>query len=178
MHRTGGGCQNGPVDATIRTLGAEEWPIWRELRLRALADDPAAFRATIEEESTQPDQWWSELIGTTAEHPRGGLWVAWFEGDPVGMLLGRIDETHTVLRIGAMWVAPAARRLGVGSDLIRAAIEWAHSLGVAVASLWVTEENVEAVAFYERHGFQPTETTDVLRPGSNLIVRKLETRIG
>lgn len=93
------------------------------------------------------------------------------------MLLGRIDEQHTELKIGAMWVAPAVRRLGVGSALIQSAVEWARKLGVPVASLWVTEENAEAVAFYQRHGFEPTDTTDVLRPGSHLVVRKLETRI-
>lgn len=93
------------------------------------------------------------------------------------MLLGRIDEEHTELKIGAMWVAPTVRRSGVGSGLIQSAIEWARSLGVLVASLWVTEQNAEAIAFYQRHGFESTETTDVLRPGSHLIVRKLETRI-
>lgn len=165
------------MSVTIRTIGAAEWPAWRELRLRALADAPSAFRPTLEEESTQPDHWWSDLVGVTAEHPRGGLWVAWSEAEAMGMLLGRIDAEHTELSIGAMWVAPAVRRLGVGSDLIQAAIEWAQSLGVPVASLWVTEENAEAVAFYQRHGFEPTETTDVLRPGSHLVVRKLETRI-
>jgi len=171
------GRQTGAVDVTIRTIGPEEWPVWRELRLRALADAPTAFRPTIEEESARPDSWWSEMIGATAEHPRGGSWVAWSEGEAVGMLFGRIDKEHTVLEIGAMWVDPAARRLGVGSGLIQAAVEWARSLSVSVACLWVTEENVEAVAFYERHGFQPTETTDVLRSGSHLIVRKLEKSI-
>lgn len=171
------GRQTASVNVMIRTIGPDEWPVWRELRLRALADAPTAFRATIEEESMQPDDWWSEMIGATAEHPRGGSWVAWSAGEAVGMLFGRIDKELTVLEIGAMWVAPAVRRLGVGSGLIRAGIEWARSLGVSVASLWVTEENAEAVAFYERHRFQPTDTTDVLRPGSHLIVRKLETRI-
>lgn len=165
------------MSVTIRTIGPEEWPVWKQLRLRALTDAPSAFRATLEEESAQPDHWWSALIGETAEHPRGGLWVAWFQGEPTGMLLGRIDEQHTELKIGAMWVAPAVRRLGVGSALIQSAVEWARKLGVPVASLWVTEENAEAVAFYQRHGFEPTDTTDVLRPGSHLVVRKLETRI-
>jgi GNAT superfamily N-acetyltransferase len=158
----------------IRTIGAEEWPVWRDLRLRALADAPDAFRPTLEEESSQSDQWWGELIRATVEHPRGGLWVAWADDEAVGMLFGRVDEEHTVLEIGAMWVAPDVRRQSVGTGLMEAAIEWARGLGVSVASLWATEDNAGAGAFYRRHGFQATEVTDALRPGSHLTVRKLE----
>jgi len=159
----------------IRTIGAEEWPVWRDLRLRALADAPDAFRPTLEEESNQPDQWWDELIRATVEHPRGGLWVAWADEDAVGMLFGRVDDEHTVLEIGAMWVAANVRRHGVGTGLIEAAIDWARGFGVSEASLWATEHNAEAAAFYRRHGFQSTEETDGLRPGSHLTVRKLKT---
>lgn len=93
------------------------------------------------------------------------------------MLFGRVDEESTTVGIGAMWVAPDARRGDVGSGLIRACIEWGRGLGVSAASLWVTEKNTEAVAFYERHGFEPTEATEALRPGSHLTVRKFETSI-
>ena len=148
--------------------------MWRDLRLRALADAPDAFRSTLEEESSNPEQWWSELIRATVEHPRGGLWVAWADDDAVGMLFGRVDEGDTVLEIGAMWVAPYVRRQSVGTGLIEAAVEFARGLGVSVASLWVTEDNIEAVAFYRRHGFHSTEMTAALRPGSHMTVRKLE----
>ena len=93
------------------------------------------------------------------------------------MLFGRIDEEYTTLHIGAMWVAPEVRRHGVGSGLIQAAIEWARGLGVSRAALWVTDGNAEAMAFYQGHGFQPTDETDTLRPGSDLTVRKLRTGI-
>jgi GNAT superfamily N-acetyltransferase len=90
------------------------------------------------------------------------------------MLFGRVDEECTVLEIGAMWVAPDVRRQSVGTGLIAAAIEWARGLGVSAASLWATEDNTEAGGFYRRHGFQSTEMTAALRPGSHLTVRRLE----
>ena len=169
--------QTMSMNVMIRTIGGEEWPLWRELRLRALTDSLDAFRATLEEESSQPDQWWAEIIGTTAEHPLGGLWIATVDGEAAGILFGRIDPGHTTLQVGAMWVAPEVRGHGVGSSLIKAAIDWAKSSGVSVAELWVTEGNSEAAAFYESHGFQPTDETDALRPGSDLTVRKLTTGI-
>jgi GNAT superfamily N-acetyltransferase len=163
------------MKVVIRTMAAKEWPVWRDLRLRALADAPDAFRPTLEEEINQPDQWWRELVRATVEHRRGGLWVAWADDEAVGMLFGRVNEEYTVLEIGAMWVAPNVRRQSVGTGLIEAAIDWARGLGVSIASLWVTEDNAEAVAFYRRHRFQPSGVTDALRPGSHLTVRKLET---
>jgi GNAT superfamily N-acetyltransferase len=163
------------VHVMIRTIGTAEWPTWRDLRLRALKDAPDAFRSTLEEESGHPDQWWSELVLASVENPRAGLWVAWADDEAVGMLFGRVDDKYSVLEIGAMWVAPEVRRRSVGSGLIEAAIEWARGWRVSVASLWVTEDNAEAIAFYRSHGFQPTEVTDALRPGSHLTVRKLES---
>jgi GNAT superfamily N-acetyltransferase len=165
------------VDVTIRAIGGEEWPLWRELRLRALADSPDAFRSTLEEESSQPDEWWAEIIGTTAEHPRGGLWVATVHGEPAGILFGRIDPAYTTLHVGAMWVAPEFRSHGVGPRLVEAAVDWAKGSGVSLAELWVTEGNARAAAFYQRHGFRPADDTQALRLGSDLTVRKLTTSI-
>jgi GNAT superfamily N-acetyltransferase len=169
--------QTASMNVTIRAIGAEEWPLWRDLRLRALADSPDAFRPTLAEESAQPDEWWAEIIGTTAAHPRGELWIAWVDGEAVGMLFGRVDREYMVLEIGAMWVAPAARRAGVGSGLIQACVEWGRVCGASTATLWATEVNREAVAFYERHGFRSTESTEALRPGSHLAVRRFQTTI-
>ena len=165
------------MEVIVRTVGGEEWPLWRDLRLRALTDSPDAFRATRQEESSQPDEWWAEIIGATAEHPRGGLWIATVDGQAAGMLFGRIDPGHTTLQVGAMWVAPEVRGHGVGSSLLETALVWAKALGVSVAELWVAEGNSEAAAFYQRHGFQPTDETDALRPGSDLTVRKHATSI-
>ncbi len=161
------------VGMTIRAIGGEEWPQWRSLRLRALADSPDAFRATLDEEINQPDEWWAEIIGQTAEHPHGGLWVAEIDGEAVGMLFGRIDREGRVLSVGAMWVSPHVRRLGVGGGLLQAAFEWAKGVGAGRAELWVTEGNSIAQSFYTHAGFQPTPEAQPLRQGSHIIVNRL-----
>ena len=165
------------MSVVIRAIGEEEWPLWRKLRLRALADSPDAFRSTLEKESNQPDTSWAEIVGTTAEHPLGGLWIATVDGEGAGMLFGRIDPGHMTLQVGAMWVAPEFRSHGVGSGLIEAALAWGRTSGASVAQLWVTEGNAAAAAFYRRHGFQPTDETQALRPGSHLTVRKLTANL-
>ncbi len=170
------------IDATlwtmeVRTLQVAEWPLWRQLRLDALSDSPDAFRPTLEEEKEQSDDWWIDVIDSTVEHPRGGLWVAEIDGVPVGMCFARTDTDDTVVEIGAMWVRPSARGKGIGSGLLTAALDWAISRGVRHAELWATESNAAAVSLYERYGFRRTTEIQALRAGSDVTVRKMQAAI-
>ncbi len=111
----------------MRTLQTGEW---RQLRFDALSDSPHAFRATLAEEQNRSDESWADIVDTTVEHPRGGLWIAEIDREPVGVLFARIYADHTVVEIGAMWVCPPARGDGVGSGLFATALQWASSRGV------------------------------------------------
>ena len=161
----------------VRTLQVGEWPLWRQLRFDALSDSPDAFRPTLDEEKEQSDDWWIDMIDSTVEHPRGGLWIAEMEQDPVGMCFARTDTDDTVVEIGAMWVRPAARGRGIGFGLLTAALDWAVSRGVRHAELWVTESNAAAMSLYERYGFRRMTETQALRAGSGVTVRKMQTEI-
>jgi len=59
------------------------------------------------------------------------------------------DELHLL----SIAVVPAARRRGVGSEILRALIERGSARGVVRAILEVREGNAAARAFYRRHGF-------------------------
>lgn len=58
-------------------------------------------------------------------------------------------------KIHALYLAPKARRKGVGSALIEAAKAQSDRL-----ELWCFQANASARAFYARHGFQEIEMTD------------------
>ena len=68
-----------------------------------------------------------------------------------GMILGRIaaDESEIV----TLAVTPAARRLGLGTALLRAAMNHAFRMGAAAMFLEVAVNNGAARALYARHGF-------------------------
>ncbi len=165
------------MDVGIRTIKGDEWRLWRSLRLRAVEESPNSFRGTLAQESAEADEWWSDLIGRTAEHPRGLLLVAEVESDPAGMLFGRLDEDNELLDVGAMWVDPEMRRHGIGRALLDAAIEWANAAGAVRAELWVTQGNEAAERLYASGGFVATSESEPLRDGSEFTVVKMSTRI-
>lgn len=158
---------------TVRRLRAADWKQWKALRLRAVAESPNAFSMTLEDETARSDAEWADVVARTVRHPRGNLWFAEISEEAVGMMFGRITEDRRLLELGAMWVAPEARRIGAGRLLLDAAFEWARDSGATEADLWVTEANESAVAFYEATGFKPTRETKALREGSPLRIRKM-----
>jgi GNAT superfamily N-acetyltransferase len=165
------------MPVTVRLLAASEWPLWRDVSLQSLADSPDAFRPTLAEAKDQPEEFWRGTVVPTVEHERFNLWIAVSGDDLVGKLFARIDEGLTTVYIGAMWVAPDLRGAGVGRRLMRAAEEWGQGSGVTRSELWVTETNQAAVRFYESLDYLPTEDTEMLREGSQLVVRKLQKTI-
>lgn len=52
-----------------------------------------------------------------------------------------------------MWVAPEARRLGVGAALIDEVDVWGRSWDATRIVLWVIAGNEPAMRFYDRIGF-------------------------
>jgi ribosomal protein S18 acetylase RimI-like enzyme len=162
---------------SIRTIGGDEWRLWRSLRLRAVEESPDAFRGTLEQESAEAAEQWRELIGQTARHPGNLMLVAEVEADPAGMLFARLDEARELMDIGSMWVDPEVRRRGIGCNMIRSALEWARAAGASRAELWVTLGNDGAERFYEAAGFEATSETEPLREGSDLNVVKMAVRL-
>jgi ribosomal-protein-alanine N-acetyltransferase len=77
------------------------------------------------------------------------------EGGPGGAIVGFcsfwrvLDELH----INNLAVAPAKRRVGVGSALLSHALETGATLGAERATLEVRRSNQDARALYERFGF-------------------------
>lgn len=77
-------------------------------------------------------------------------------GEAVGHLeLGAIDPRNRSLRIGRVLVAPGAQGRGVGTAMMRAALDLAFGrMGMHRAELWVFDVNSRAIACYEKIGFR------------------------
>lgn len=151
----------------IRTLDAEDWTIWRALRLRALTDAPEAFASTLagtlERDARDGEAYWRGYF--TREGP---TLVAEVDGVPSGMARVVVEDGDGPAHLFSMWVAPEARGRGVGARLIRIGLEWlAHHHPGRRLRLEVVESNLPARRLYERCGFvvtgpNPEDASEVL----------------
>jgi GNAT superfamily N-acetyltransferase len=162
-----------PAEAVaVRELRPDEWREARDLRLRALADEPTAFLRTLAEEAAFGDDVWRDRA--TVRDDRA-TFVAEADGELVGSatcLVGPGDGATLV----AMWVAPGHRRRGLGRALVGSAVAWAEENGAARVVLDVNERLEPAVSLYRRAGFRPTGGRLALptQPGSDAVELSLE----
>jgi ribosomal protein S18 acetylase RimI-like enzyme len=132
-------------------LGPDDWRLWRELRLAALAEAPAAFGSTMADWSGAGDterRWRERLAGVALN-----LILTW-ENEPVGMVSALAPDGAGLIELISLWVAPSARGRGVGDEAVRQVVAWArreHPAGRVV--LDVKSDNERAIGLYRRHGF-------------------------
>jgi len=87
--------------------------------------------------------------------------IAEVEGQVVGFMLSRVKRVAPYLggvmvgELSDMWVDPQARRLGIGEELSRLAIEWLRQQGVHSVEVQILEGNEPIWRLYQRMGFKP-----------------------
>lgn len=164
----------GGPEVRVRELGPGDWALWRDLRLRALADAPAAFGATLSEEQARDEASWRAGV---ARRPERALFVAERGGAPAGVTISVIDAADPArANLYAMWVAPEARGAGVGRALVDAALRWARARAALELALGVAETNAAARALYERCGFRDLGASGPIREGSAIQRRDMVVR--
>src|SRR5688572_3045896 len=138
----------------IRDLVAEDARAFQALRLSALRECPSAFASSYEEEHQTPLGVVAERLVTNACRCVLGAWLA---PDLVGIVGLQREEMRKLAHkafIWGMYVAPGARRHGIGRALIDHALLRAGSMnGVLQVNLGVNVTNVEAIKLYEAAGF-------------------------
>jgi ribosomal protein S18 acetylase RimI-like enzyme len=138
------------VSINVRRATADEWELVRDIRLAALQEAPYAFGSTYARERDFDEETWRGRLNNP-DHP---TFLA-FDGDkPVGLDGVYVENDDRILV--AMWVAPGARRSGVGSALTTAVCEWVKAQGGGRLYLGVAEDNEPARFLYERLGFKMT----------------------
>ncbi len=139
---------------------ADDWRVWRGLRLEALGESPQAFSSKLAE-------WQGD--GDTEQRWRGRLQavplnvIADQDRTPVGMVSAVVEGEAAELI--SLWVSPGVRGAGVGDALIEAVLQWSVAVGLARVTLRVVEGNDHAVALYRRHGFVDDGPVENAGPG-------------
>jgi ribosomal protein S18 acetylase RimI-like enzyme len=154
------------ADMAIRRVQPEEWQVYRQVRLTALAEAPYAFMSTLERERGFGEDIWRQRLGS----PAAATFLAWRDAEPAGTATGKADDPADEYAVpGAwqlvgMWVDPRSRGLGIADLLVNAVAGHASAQGADDLVLWVSEVNDRARAFYKRMGFVPTGARQPVRP--------------
>jgi ribosomal protein S18 acetylase RimI-like enzyme len=139
----------------IRTLAPYDWPLYRAIRLRSLADSPDAFATTLGEQQAHAPETWAARLSAASISGKDYPLVAEWDGTPAGLVWAKVDgEDSTAVNIFQMWVAPEVRGRGIAAALLREAVNWARSKNARAVQLGVTCGNSSAVRLYEREGFK------------------------
>ncbi|HEX7639645.1 MAG TPA: GNAT family N-acetyltransferase [Burkholderiaceae bacterium] len=155
---------------TIRRLRPDDAADFQALRLAALLDTPEAFASSHEEEQGLPLDEVARRFGRDAGP---GVLGAWHEGALVGVVGLRRQPLRKLshkAEIWGMYVAPAARGLGLARQLMEAVLALAReTAGIAKVTLSVDAANVAAIALYESLGFVVFgRESDAMRIGTDV----------
>lgn len=142
------------AEVRVEKVQRRDWALYRDVRLAMLLDTPRAFGSTYAETAQRTDEDWEEFVA--GAH----LWLAYAgeASEPVGsvgMYAAPELPAGSVYLVG-MWVAPPARRLGVGAALVSTVLDAARGAGFTRAVLEVADENGDASRLYRSMGFVPT----------------------
>jgi ribosomal protein S18 acetylase RimI-like enzyme len=137
---------------TVRRLVADEWQIYRAIRLAMLHESPSVFGGNHHETAGHDEQAWRQrltdnavLLAKAGRAPAGSAMYSVF-----GAV--RLGDCSLV----GMWVDPGFRRTGVGRVLVNAVIAQARAAGKRRVVLHVLADNTGARELYEGAGFVPT----------------------
>jgi GNAT superfamily N-acetyltransferase len=138
-----------------------------EIRIRPISEGDRPMLAWLVAEL-----WGSEIVavhGCSLRPAEMGGFIAERSGRLAGLLtyqlVGNMLEIVTLNAI--------ERRVGIGTKLIEAAVGKARRFGCREVRLTTTNDNVDALRFYQRRGFRLAE----LRPGAVDRSRQLKPQI-
>ena len=161
------------TDVEISRIGPEDWQVFRDLRLRALRDAPAAFGSRYDDWVGAPESRWRDRVANVPLNL-----IARRDGEPVGMASGVVDD-EDVVELISMWVDPPARGSCVAQALVSAVVEWATAAG-RTTYLMVRSDNHRAVAAYAKAGFVdlgvPPDRDPDLPPENKMVHAPAEQR--
>jgi ribosomal protein S18 acetylase RimI-like enzyme len=139
----------------VRLLTPDDAATFRDIRLRALREEPTAFTSSLEEFSPQT---LDKIAARFRSDPAESFMLGAFQDQKLVGLAGFYRETQLKQRhrghIISLYVAPEARGQGIGRALMNEAIRRVRNIdGVERLLLGVMTTQIAAQQLYESLGF-------------------------
>ncbi|MEO8518417.1 MAG: GNAT family N-acetyltransferase [Dermatophilaceae bacterium] len=139
----------------VGRLVADDWQVYRAIRLAMLEESPSVFGSTHAEAASFDEQLWRQrladnvvILASVGASTAGSVMYSEF---------GVTDPGDCALY--GMWVEPGFRGTGVGRALVDAVVAQARAAGKGRVLLHVVSGNDTAGRLYGRAGFVPTGRT-------------------
>lgn len=137
-------------DIDIIELKPEDWEAFKNLRLKIMLSDPAAYAHTYDDSVKLPEKRWREIVANNK------IIGAKKGNELVGMIGAQYksenDEKFIILF--SIGVASEYRKMGIAKKMMQALIDKMKEEGINKIKLWVSETQKPAIAFYESFGFK------------------------
>jgi ribosomal protein S18 acetylase RimI-like enzyme len=166
------------LELQVRRLKTEEWPQYRDVRLRALADSPEAFASSFAQERVRPESEWQARVAAAADAPHQLPLVLVDGAELLGLTWGRIEDSDPeVAHLFQMWVAPEHRGNGHGRLLLAAAVSWARESGARFMDLDVAVGDTPARRLYLQAGFSDVGQPLPMAPGATRFAQPMRLEL-
>jgi len=145
---------------SIERITSHNISLFKDVRLRALQEDPYAFGSTYAREVQFDAAEWTRRVERW-NGARGVGFLAMDGATACGIAGSLLDENNPArAQLVSMWTAPTHRQIGIGRLLVDAVLDWARTRNLHALLLMVTSNNDSAIRFYERLGFTRTGRTE------------------
>lgn len=163
----------GTETVTVRRLTPDDWAVWRDVRLAALADAPHAYGSTLAHEQGFDEARWRDRVA-----PENGVMaVALLDERVVGAVGGHTPPGTDHVLLVAMWVHPEFRGGGAGDALVGDVLAWARENGWRRVVARVVDGNAAARRLFVRHGFVATGAREPLESDTTVSTEVLECTV-
>lgn len=144
----------------INKAGIEELETIQNIGRQTFAETFAESNSEEAMKTYLEESFSSEKVSSELNNPDSYFFIAWEEDIPVGYLKLNSGEAQTELKddtsleIERIYVKKSYHGQKVGQLLYDKALETAQSLGKSYLWLGVWEENLRAINFYRKNGFE------------------------
>ena len=142
----------------ILKLPVDTWSQYRELRLRALKEDPEAFSSSYAMERQQPEEFWKKRLSDAERGERSWLLFARRDDKLIGMIGAYMegDATETA-KVISVYVPREERGNGISRRLMEEMLRVLSDVPMLKkARLDVNVSQLAAICLYRRFGFRET----------------------
>lgn len=143
----------------IISLPSDQWQEYKNLRLKALKQNPESFGQTYDKARFRNDEEWKLLLNTSLDGQDRWLFFAKLNGQFVGMISGTaMESVKGGVKVQEMFVSPEARGKGIATKLMQKLTSvLKETTDKKVLRLGVFRPQTEAVKLYQSLGFEIIE---------------------